>query len=386
MKSSVLNGLLVVVSLIVSFCLMESALVMLRFEPPAWKYPSSQLEKEICLANSFDEIIDKGFFKSVLGFLKPDKDLGYTYDMKPHGFIDSKNVFGDYETYKRVLVLGDSFTAGDAVSAGKSYVERLNQYYQNHGVLLFNTGVGGYGQNNQFAVLKKYYPILRPQAVLLGFFTGNDFGDNLTPLDRYTAFGGKWIMNYEVGIANDKVHIRRRNPDEVLRIYQEFIGCDKMAPDKARSLKDFLREKMFYQTRLGTLMYQFMHQLKNRSDHGEIGRQTAVLKSGERDVEVEVTEEVLLAIRRYLDERGTPFYILLIPDVIESKTYLKKSKNYFKAVQLFEKHKFRYFDPFDRLTLGDYILTNNNGHWNSEGHLKAYELVRNSLANEFPHW
>jgi hypothetical protein len=67
--------------------------------------------------------------------------LGYTYDREPHGLNDSKNFSGDYERYKRIFVLGDSFTGGGSAGPAKSYVDLLNSIIKSTGYSFFNTGV-----------------------------------------------------------------------------------------------------------------------------------------------------------------------------------------------------------------------------------------------------
>lgn len=392
MKATLTHILLATFSAILAVILAEFVLAALSFEsahrrsePGAVNVP-----RELCSASSLDDLIAKGKALGAFGGLnlKRDQDLGYTWDRQPHGLErESKQFSKDYGNYKRVLVLGDSFTAGCCAEPGNSYVELLNQYFKKDNVLFFNTAVSGYGTNNQLAMLRKYYQVIEPDAVLLGFYTGNDFDDNLTPLDRWTKLPGQlFVGNYEVITADDNVHARRRSRNEILRIYKESAGCDETSSNSSRNLKEFVRDEILYRTRIGTLIYyqiyDVMEGLGSRPDPGRGTEHRAIQKRGGENQGIAVTETYLLEIKRYLEKRHVPFYGLLIPDRWESVSAgrLVRSRDYLAAVRMFKRLGIQYFDPFDELTLEDYVLTKNNDHWNNSGHFKAFELVRKKLA------
>ena len=84
----------------------------------------------------------------------------------------------------RILALGDSFTWG-------AYGTELNQTFakilekklnERHGKLnyqVINAGVPGYGTDQELAYLENKGSELKPDLVLLNFFVGNDFRDNM---------------------------------------------------------------------------------------------------------------------------------------------------------------------------------------------------------------
>jgi len=81
----------------------------------------------------------------------------------------------------RVLALGDSFTMAAQVSEEQSWPEQLEGLLgaaRGEAVEVLNAGVNGYGTFEAAATLERLHGQLRPDAVVLGFYLGNDLRDN----------------------------------------------------------------------------------------------------------------------------------------------------------------------------------------------------------------
>jgi hypothetical protein len=93
-------------------------------------------------------------------------DRDYTYEKSP-------NVF-------RVLVLGDSHTAGFEVHQHEVFANVLRDSLRKLGVNaeVLNTGVSGFGTAEQLAYLQQEGLRYNPDAVVLAFF-GNDYSDSV---------------------------------------------------------------------------------------------------------------------------------------------------------------------------------------------------------------
>jgi len=90
----------------------------------------------------------------------------------------------------RILSLGDSYTFGYGVEAGDSYPEQLERFLNERAGKqprfdVINAGVSGYGTIQEFLQLRRHVEAINPDLVILGFFTGNDFENNLTFLGRF---------------------------------------------------------------------------------------------------------------------------------------------------------------------------------------------------------
>jgi lysophospholipase L1-like esterase len=103
--------------------------------------------------------------------------------------INNKGLRGreyDYDqgdnTY-RILVLGDSFTAGLQVPEEQAFPKQLEALLQAEfpqtNFEVINAGVIGYGTDNQLAYFTGEGYKYQPDLVLLAFFTGNDITDNI---------------------------------------------------------------------------------------------------------------------------------------------------------------------------------------------------------------
>jgi len=95
----------------------------------------------------------------------------------------------------RVLVFGDSNTWGWGVKPGNAWpavVETALQDRHPH-VQVLNCGTNGYGTANELGLFEEIGPALRPDLVVLGFYT-NDYADNLLGIHAYTVKDG-WLFD-----------------------------------------------------------------------------------------------------------------------------------------------------------------------------------------------
>ena len=82
----------------------------------------------------------------------------------------------------RILVLGDSFTMATETPEDSTFVARVGNDLRQQldgQVSVINAGVDGYGTYNELAYYRYYGRRLRPDTVLLCFYLGNDFRDNM---------------------------------------------------------------------------------------------------------------------------------------------------------------------------------------------------------------
>jgi len=97
------------------------------------------------------------------------------------GFRDREIPIANGER-KKILVLGDSFVSNLAVKDDEVFTELMEQRLKNTDVL--NFGVNGYGQVQEYLLLKKWLDQVNPDVVVLMIYIRNDFIDNI---------GGYWF-------------------------------------------------------------------------------------------------------------------------------------------------------------------------------------------------
>ncbi len=94
------------------------------------------------------------------------------------GFHDTQDFYHSSELQDtlRILMLGDSFTYGETVPIGESFVERLEAEFPES--TIWNTAIKGIGTEQSLRSFRAYAPLLQPQLTILGFYI-NDLRDNL---------------------------------------------------------------------------------------------------------------------------------------------------------------------------------------------------------------
>jgi hypothetical protein len=79
----------------------------------------------------------------------------------------------NHDAKKEVVILGDSFTQGWAISDAETYSWKLQQRYPS--LKFYNYGTGGYGTYQSLLVLERELPRLEsPALVIYGFFSHNE--------------------------------------------------------------------------------------------------------------------------------------------------------------------------------------------------------------------
>jgi hypothetical protein len=114
-------------------------------------------------------------------FWHTSPDASWEFRINAQGFRDDN----DYKYTKtpgtfRVLVLGDSHTAGFEVDQEATFPEVIERYLQIRGVRaeVLNTGISGFGTAEQLAFLENEGVRYRPDVIVLGFFA-NDYEDSV---------------------------------------------------------------------------------------------------------------------------------------------------------------------------------------------------------------
>jgi hypothetical protein len=84
-----------------------------------------------------------------------------------------------------ILFLGDSFVWGLDSESGERFSELLKPRIPSHKILA--AGVAGYGTDQEYLLLKRLWPKIRPAVVVLIFCADNDRLDNSTNI-RYASY------------------------------------------------------------------------------------------------------------------------------------------------------------------------------------------------------
>lgn len=127
----------------------------------------------------------------VLGWVHIPNKKGYSRNKEfavrirtnKDGFIGRDYSYSKPENTIRILTIGDSLTEAFQVSEEDSYSRLLENNLKNNfkdtAFEVLNMGIAGYGTQREYYVFKNVGLKFKPEIAILGFFTGNDFSDNM---------------------------------------------------------------------------------------------------------------------------------------------------------------------------------------------------------------
>lgn len=160
----------------------------------------------LCVAAVLAEAVLRVFFARRLAVVEDERHLLYQYDStlgwfpvpntkervkasrtftvvhNSTGFRDREHQAGEPQG---IIFLGDSFVWGYDVDAAERFTDKLQARHPQWNV--YNFGVSGYGTDQEYLLLQKYFAACKPKVVFLIFSTETDDYDNSTNV-RYGGF------------------------------------------------------------------------------------------------------------------------------------------------------------------------------------------------------
>lgn len=251
----------------------------------------------------------------------------------------------------RILVAGDSFTWGASADIDSSYVDILESDVKlNHPSLVWNTGVPATGTNHALFTVKKYLPLQKSNYVVLGFYVGNDFEDNLLPYDQL-------VFNNLASCYNLYDYDKEFKPYRISKREAFKKATGSYPPEELNFIQKILVRSRFI---------TFLSDLKTK-----IANRLSGDKTRKKEQEYKMTKEYLEQLNRYVKENNAELIVLIIPASTDVK---EKGEHYLDAVKLLNELSLQYVDPLNQLSVDDYLKID-GGHWKNRGHVKAGHLL-----------
>lgn len=257
----------------------------------------------------------------------------------------------------KILSVGDSFTWGASSDIGSSYVDILEtDIRKTYPGLVWNTGMPATGTNHALFTAKKYLPLQKSNYVILGFYTGNDFGDNLVPFDRL-IFNKLASCYNQYDLDKDLKPVKLSNREA----YKKATGSYPMEE------LNFV-QKILIRSRFLSFVKDLVTKIEKRLS-GSKGKIAAE--------EYRMTKEYLKQLNDYVKENEAELIVLVIPALNDVK---EKGDQYFNTIKVLKELSLNYVDPISQFTESDY-LTIDGGHWKNSGHIKTGNALSKYLLD-----
>lgn len=119
-------------------------------------------------------------YDSELGWFPTENHSGIFTASRPisysHNSLGFRDIEIEHSDKPSILFIGDSFTWGFDAEQEERFTNLLSDQLAEYQV--FNAGVNGFGTDQQFLLLKKFYAEFDPDYVFLTYFSENDRIDN----------------------------------------------------------------------------------------------------------------------------------------------------------------------------------------------------------------
>lgn len=180
---------------------------------------------------------------------------------------------------KRIAFVGDSFVENLEAPFGKTFVSivknRLRKSFDPK-LDIVTLSSQGYSTAQELRALKKYYNVLQPDIVILFFYTGNDFEDNLRREFAYLDAQGNLVFP--------------ENNDSWLR--QQIL-----------SFKRWTYESSY-------LVFYLKNLIESHTAI-DLGDDTKKAETGSKQYRDDITKKLILEIKKYVEQQGSKFGLVL---------------------------------------------------------------------------
>ena len=281
-------------------------------------------------------------------------------NINSEGFRNFEHTKQKAEDTYRIVGLGDSFTFGFGVPFENNYLrileKKLNRSSFNiQRYEIIKTGIPGYCLLQEFILLKEQGINYKPDLVLIGFDV-NDHVDSLEPFDTVCE-----------GFLIKRVSLQSPFLKGKLFIYKNFQSIYLISKTLKLITSKFIRSKE------AKILYN--EQLRNEYKQKAFS----------------LTVHLLQEIKEFCQEREIKILLVFIPH--KSQVHPDKFKpsmfsHYYSGLDTFlgetcQKNEIAYLNLLPRFKLsatqGEQLYFNIDGHWNSDGHKLAAELIFEKL-------
>lgn len=306
-------------------------------------------------------------------WLQRNTEINNYVQINSQGFHDVEHNPAKVTGLKRILVMGDSFTAANHVSVREGWTQILQDELNRSAASaweVINLGLDGTGTDIQEKLLEQYMDMYQADLVLLAFYT-NDMEDLEAKTKYRVCYKGN-VLLYQTPEQKQQLmnFVEARQPGVITRWMYEHIYLVRML---AFHLESFSAD---FSTPYTLLVSNFVS--PSRTGHGLIQE----LKDP-KDLKA-----LLLRMKGFVESRHARFIILPVP----AKNRPDRSYQDLQGVlSEQERQQFEWLLVFDNLqeVLAKQGLSHGDLYWHYDGHFNALgyqtfgEVVAHQLGEEY---
>jgi len=329
-----------------------------------WEHPDNTLDRELIYISRPNVHLDGSMLGGLTALYRLPLERRYHYDVQ----FDSHGFRNDHDIEQAPIVLiGDSFVQSTLVPRQSLVSSRLSQLF---GVEVANLGQGGYGPQQELAVLRRYGLPPRPRVVVWMFFEGND----LYEAGRFEELTRDWDA-----ILSDRNRFDKRSfsVNAVIALRDATTPLPTTVSDDARRKScEFTRSR----SEEGRTFYFFYTVRLSADDQAGLAATESSIRTA-RNIAAENGSELLLAyvpakLRVYRDFCAFPAdgYAQSWPlDNLSAVLGTWAAEN-----------RIAYLDLTDALkaeaSRGELVYFPDDTHWNAAGNEVAATVIANAIA------
>ncbi len=260
---------------------------------------------------------------------------------------------------KLIMVVGDSYTEGCcAFPFSKTFVNLLRK---NEELIMLNFGIGNTDLDLHKLLIDKYAKIVKPDLVLLVFYTGNDVvfhEKTVTPYvpNTYPIKGFRWLSsNPPPAFSPNYPSFYFKTPKEA---YNFYVKHYTLKGDRDNFIELALGKSVVC-SKLYLGGKEKLSQFKFKLSH--------MVKWDEK----KETNKLLQAIKGICKAEKIPFVATLIPspkEAVKNNVLADKYKEHFKEITA-------YFPETTAFDESDYDGLHSSNHFNNSGHEKYADFL-----------
>jgi hypothetical protein len=214
-------------------------------------------------------------------YIRKEDGINTPFSYNELGFRDNP-IAPRSSVMRRYALLGDSFLENLEVPYEKTFLAQLKQKLRSSysdAVALMSQG---YSTAQELKALQKFYDPVQPDAVVLLFYTGNDFEDNLRREFAYLDEHGELVFP--------------ENKDSWLK------------------QQNLTFQRWLYET--SHLVFYIKNFLASRAAI-KLEDDSKKVKDESKEYKFNITRKLILAAKAYADERGVPFGLAVFTNKYE---------------------------------------------------------------------